>query len=559
MGVPPYVSMYPRYIAGAIWTHSPRTEVLYQTIDQVRTSFDAAWNLWSTADLLLLIAGMIVPGKYLGGTPISVREARELFSHECISHIPKLLVGPWARFGCGLEGGKISLSSEVLSPPFDYIVSGDAEIFMRDVILSGDLESVPTSIIRENMTEIEEYAVRGARIITQHPGYRRKHLICEIETYRGCPRFITGGCSFCVEPSYGMPQMRDSNDIAREVEALYTIGVRAFRLGRQADMFTYGSTEIGLEEFPSPNPEAIEDLFSRVRHVAPHPLTLHIDNVNPGTVAHHPAESRQVARIIMKYHTVGDVAAFGVESLDPEVKRRNNLKVDAEEALKAVRIINDVGAEAPPWELPHLLPGINLLYGLPGESRRTLEYNMEFLKTLLEEGLMVRRINIRQVIGFEGTRLGRTRYARIRHQDFYRHKQEIRSKIDIAMIQRVAPLGTVIHSAFVERVEGNSLLLRPLGSYPLLCHMPQGRDMPDVTDVFVVSHGPRSVSVLPFPFSVHNATLAQWKSIPGIGAKRAARLKGAVSWKSIAEIESALGIEIPSWLARTLRFQKQTK
>jgi len=105
LGVPPYVSTYPRYIAGAIWSKGSQTEILYNTIDQVRESFRRAQQRWSKTDLIILIAGMIVPGKYLGGTPISVREAKELFSAPELEDIPKVLVGPWARFGCGLEGG----------------------------------------------------------------------------------------------------------------------------------------------------------------------------------------------------------------------------------------------------------------------------------------------------------------------------------------------------------------------------------------------------------------------------------------------------------------------
>ena len=556
LGVPPYLSIYPRYMAGAIWSKAPRTEIIYQTIDQVRLSFERAWGLWSTADMLILIAGMIVPGKYLGGTPISVREARELFSNEQVSHIPKFLAGPWGRFGCGLEGGKISLSSDVLSPPFDYIIKGDPEVVIASIFESDDLSSIDLSLERTSASEIEEYTLRGARVVEQYPGITRGYVICEVETYRGCPRFLTGGCSFCVEPSYGLPQMRDVNDIVREIEALYSYGVRAFRIGKQADLFTYGSVEMGEVEFPTPDPEVIETLFSKIRHVAPDLQVLHIDNVNPGTIARHPDESREVAKSIIRYHTLGDVAAFGIESLDPEVMRRNNLKVDAEDALEAVRIINEVGRDAPAWELPHLLPGINLLYGLPGESRHTLEHNLTFLNTLLEENLLVRRINIRQVIGFEGTRMGHKQHQRVKRHHFYRHKQEIREKIDTEMLKRVAPYGTIIRSAFVEQREGNSLLLRPLASYPLLCHMPAADETPSVTDVFVVDHGPRSVTVLPFPFSPNTASLAQWRKIPGIGAKRAARLKSGGPWESIKDIEKHLDCSLPSWLSHTLDFEK---
>ena len=131
------------------------------------------------------------------------------------------------------------------------------------------MESANLDATRANASEIEPYTMRGAQIVTQYPGFSNRHIICEIETYRGCPRFLTGGCSFCVEPSYGIPQQRAVNDIVKEIESLYKLGIRAFRLGHQADLFTYGSQEIGEYEFPTPNADAIEELFSKIRKVAP--------------------------------------------------------------------------------------------------------------------------------------------------------------------------------------------------------------------------------------------------------------------------------------------------
>jgi len=554
LGVPPYVSPYPRYIAGAIWIESPHTEVLYQTIDQVRKMEDPQ-RLWSTADMLLLIAGMIVPGKYLGGTPVSVKEAKRFFSDVRLDDIPKLLVGPWARFGCGLEGGRMAVSSDVLLPPFDFIVPGDPEVVLAAVMSdNGNLSDVDLSATRETPQDMEEYAVRGAHLIPQHPGYSRGHIICEIETYRGCPRYITGGCSFCTEPLYGHPKQRHPSDVAKEIEALHREGVQAFRIGNQADLFTYGSKEIGDEEFPKPNPDTIQELFSKIRQAAPQLNVLHIDNVNPGTIARHPDESRSIARIIIKHHTSGDVAAFGVESLDPEVMRQNNLKANEEDVMRAIRLLNEVGGHRPPWGLPHLLPGINLLYGLSGESKRTLDYNLSFLERLLKENLIVRRINIRQVIGFPGTRIGSKRKSTLKRHEFFRHKKQIRESIDFEMIRRVAPYGTIIRSAFVEQKQGNTHLLRPLGTYPPLCFMPDGQSIDELTDVFVVDHGPRSLSVLPYPLEVSKASLAQWKAVPGVGAKRAARIKGAETIVSAEQLVDLLELELPSWLTRSLSF-----
>ncbi len=554
--MPPYISTYPRYIAGAIWSKDAHAEILYTTIDQVRESFDRAIDTWSTVDIAILIAGMIVPGKYIGGTPISVREARTLFSDSRLEDVPKMLVGPWARYGYGQQGGKVALSSLSLTPPFDYIAPGDPEMVIASISEEhwnpekGDLDACA-----KNPHDIEEYAKRGARIVSQHPEFNRKHLIAEIETYRGCARYLTGGCSFCVEPLYGMPRQRNPDDIVKEIEALYESGVRAFRIGKQADLFVFGSTEMGEEEFPAPNPELIESLFSKIRNVAPDLEVLHIDNVNPGTIAHHPEESTSVARSIIKHHTTGDVAAFGIESVDPEVVRRNNLKVNMEEALTAVRILNEVGSGREDSGLPHLLPGINLLYGLPGESKKTIEHNMEFLQTLVDEGLMVRRINIRQVIGFENTRVIDDDRSRLKRNQFFKHKEVVRSSIDTIMIQRIAPPGTIIRSVYLEGNEGKGLLLRPLGTYPLLCRMASGTHPDSISDVVVVDHGPRSLTVLPYPIHPSKISLAQWRSIPGIGNKRAARVKAAGLLTSVSQIEERLDNPLPEWLKHTITFE----
>ncbi|MFW9770477.1 MAG: radical SAM protein, partial [Candidatus Thorarchaeota archaeon] len=413
---------------------------------------------------------------------------------------------------------------------------------------------VDLGLTRESASEIEGFVKIGVSIISQHPGFLSGHIICEIESYRGCPRFLTGGCSFCVEPLYGPPQQRDATAIAEEIQALYNLGIRAFRIGHQADLFTYGSKEMSEVEFPTPSPSSIEDLFSKIRKGAPDLNVLHIDNVNPGTIARHPKESMEVARTIMKYHTPGDVAAFGVESTDPEVIRKNNLKADMEEVVEAVRILNEVGRIREPWGLPHLLPGINLLYGLPGESKKTLEYNMEFLKFILQESLLVRRINVRQVIGLPGTGFKQDEKQKIKRNQFFKHRQQIRENIDVEMIKRVAPYGTVIRSVFVDGMAGNSYLLRPLGTYPLLCHMPLGTRDGEPKDVFVVDHGPRSLTVLPYPFNVRKASLAQWKKVPGIGAKRAARTKTNDSIINVDQLQSVLDVELPSWFSRTLNF-----
>ena len=180
---------------------------------------------------------------------------------------------------------------------------------------------------------------------------------------------------------------------------------------------------------------------------------------------------------------------------------------------------------------------------------------MDFLNRILAEGLMVRRINVRQVIGLSGTRLSTGIRSRIKRNQFFKHREEIRDNIDIEMIRRVAPVGTVLQSVFVDGVAGNALLLRQLGTYPLLCHMPHGTDTSTPRNVFVVGYGPRSLTVLPYPFNPSQLSLSQWRAIPGVGGKRATRIKAAQSLSSITDVSESLDMDLPAWLTRAMDFR----
>ena len=129
---------------------------------------------------------------------------------------------------------------------------------------------------------------------------------------------------YTYEPKY-LPDFRPIEDIIFEIKALYENGIRYFRLGNQPCIFLYMAKDAGKKEFPKPNPEAIDELFKKIRTVAPNLKTLHIDNANPGIIARNPNECKKITKMIIKYHTSGDVAAFGVESINPEIIKKNNL------------------------------------------------------------------------------------------------------------------------------------------------------------------------------------------------------------------------------------------
>jgi len=520
LGVPPYLSPYPRYVTGAILQRNPEGKVRYFTIDQLRQNASNVLPQLDDSDLLVVIAGVAVPGKYLGGTPADLREIARYM--RLISKPVMVLGGPAAAFGCGVEGGELAERPDrMISSLFDVIVSGDVEVVVAELVKEKLSESkVDRASRRGGAAEIAQYAIKGAEIVKQHPNYPET-LICEIETYRGCARSVTGGCSFCIEPLYGLPDFRPIDDVVAEARTLNMLGVKHFRIGRQPDIFTYMASGIGEDEFPKPNPEALRKLFRGIRSECPDIETLHIDNANPGVIARHPKECEEIAKIIVQYHTPGDVAAFGVESVDPLVIRMNNLKAQPEQTLSAIELINKVGSARGSNGLPELLPGINFLHGLMGETLETYRLNLEFMKDVLKRGLLVRRINIRQVIPFANTKMSSigNKIVRKNKSVFLAYKEKMRREVDLPMLRRLVPTGTVVRHVRTEIREGNMTHARQVGTYPLLVTVPDAIQLNMWLDVSIVGHGYRSVTGIPFPLNLNTASSRLLKALPRMSQK----------------------------------------
>jgi len=512
-GVPPYVSTYPRYVAGALVDAGvPRERITYHTIDALRDERNR-WRTVEDADLLIYVGGMTVPGKYVGGTPAEPDEVREL---AWTADGTTVLGGP-VRFGVGEENaGGIETERDDLD--FDFVAKGDVEAAVYDLV-HGGMEGFGDRM-RDN-DEIARWARAGAFVIEQHPNHP-EYLIAEMETSRGCPY----RCSFCTEPLYGAdPSFRTPEAVVGEVAALADHGARHFRLGRQADILAYGG------DGEAPNPEALRALYGGIREAVPDLGTLHLDNMNPVTIVRWPEKAREGIRVIAEHNTPGDTAAFGLESADPVVQEQNNLNVTAEECFRAVEIVNEEGGwrpgdEADPPRLPKLLPGINLVHGLQGERAETFEHNRRFLERLYDAGLLVRRINVRQVMAFAGTDMSETgaALADAHKREFKRYKREIREEIDNPMLQRLAPPGTVLEDVHLEYHRDGRTFGRQLGTYPLLVGIPGERPLGHTIDVAVTDHGYRSVSGVPYPLDVNAASMAELTAVPGVGRDRAGDL-----------------------------------
>ncbi|MBC2699609.1 MAG: radical SAM protein [ANME-2 cluster archaeon] len=520
LGVPPYISPYPRYIAGAMIDQGiPQAHIHYITIDQIRKG--QGHDMLNAAGLMVIIAGMTVPGKYLRGTPINLSEISDIT--RAAAGTPVILGGP-IRLGYGSQGGMRASGFELAGLT---LAQSDIEAFVYDMLAPvGGLKDPDSVDHRERTTqEIARWGVKGAFMIRQHPDY--PNVMCELETYRGCAR--PEHCSFCTEPFYGEPNFRDIKDVVSEVGALYHHGARYFRIGRQPDLFSYHARDWG-GELLVPDPDAIEQLYRGIRNSAPGLKVLHMDNANPGTIAAYPVESEQIARIIVKYHTSGDVAAMGMESADPAVVRANCLKAMPEDVLEAIKLVNRVGDRRGDNGLPELLPGLNIIHGLKGENKETFDHNFRFLKMLLDSGLMVRRINIRQVMAFPGTSMWQDEGTGKYHDLFMRSKDKVRKEIDLPMLERLVPVGTVLKKVMCEVHDGITFG-RQMASYPLLVGIPDRLPLGKFIDVTVTGHGHRSITAIPYPLDINSAGAKLISQLPGVGKKRTRNIiRGRPYW-----------------------------
>lgn len=497
-GVPPFLSPYPRYVAGALVLAGVEPDsIMYKTIDYLR---ERELLLDEGFEQVIIIGGAVVPGRYLGEKIGTRREIEELVD-----------ANPGQSF---ILGGPVSA---VIPERENLLVApGDPEAFVHDFIRGRPPRQHRTA------EEISKWSVAGAWIAEQHPSW--PHIICEMETYRGCPR--ERHCTFCSEGLLEKRESRKMEDVLEEIDALASHGVSRFRLGRQPDILQYGTTFRKYREgFPEPNPSFMKEFLRelRTRQSDKKIKTLCVDNANPGTVAAFPDESRDILSALAMTVTPGDTLALGIESFDPEVIRQNNLKTMPGESLRVIEIMNETGGGRQDG-LPRLLPGINLLHGLRDETMETFRKNYESLKEVRDRGLLLRRINIRQVLPFPGTPLYRqpVNVSKKMRNRFEYYREMIRDDIDTVMLERIFPAGTLLRDCMAVENRAGWTYARQITSYAITLKIPADIEKGEPFDAIIVDHRERSLVALPFPVEINRLGETALWSIPGIG-KRTAR------------------------------------
>ena len=536
-GVPNYLGFHIRYICGVLEERG--IEYTYMTVDQWRMAYKSKLEnpdgrnfireRMKNLDGAIVLAGAVVPGKYIRGTPISLREVDALLS-SIPSAIP-VLCGGWA-IRHWRQNGWVSPRNNLFCSVKD-----------TDATLNYFLSTGTWSHTKRTSEEWSRWALRGAssKAVTEHPDLTsnvkmKGPLIYEIELYQGCVRFKRG-CKFCIEPKKGIPLWRDENDVIKEINTSIDNGVVNVRIGGATDIYTYRAEGVEDLEYPIPNPEPVSKVLHGARENKSLKI-LHVDNANPSIIAQNIEPSTEITKNLVTYLSDGAVLSFGMESADPEVHRANWLNCDPEQLKTAIRHINEHGRERGPRGLPKLLPGLNFIAGLNGESSSTYDMNLQLLREIKSEGLWLRRINIRQVDG--------RGFQDVPEAEFKSFKKSVREEIDRPMLEEIAPVGTKLSGVWWESREGRIRLPehvldkrfrepsvygtpgvtfgRQIGAYPLLVGVPYSIPLETESDIIVTSHGMRSLSGIECGLDINSATQNQLEALPGIGAKASWRI-----------------------------------
>jgi len=161
---------------------------------------------------------------------------------------------------------------------------------------------------------------------------------------------------------------------------------------------------------------------------------------------------------------------------------------------------------------------------------------------MFDEGLLVRRINLRQVIPIPGTKMHSFGNKNVKKHkaEFKRFKRKVREQIEHPMLRRLIPQGTILKDIFTEVYDGKLTFGRQLGSYPLLVGIPGVFPLDKFFNVNIVDYGYRSVTAVPFPLNINSVPRETIEAIPGIGKKRAARILAKRPFRNKEELINSL-------------------
>lgn len=451
LGVPPYLSVHSRYISGFLAEKDRK--YYYLTIDDIRYSkgeihFEKSFNkrilnttknkdnvkeILNKADNIFIVMGCFVKYDYVSAEPPIFNEVKEILKPLKISG-QKILFYSLGRNNIP----KKVIEQIIPQDTFDLVYFGNVYNYFLNF---------SENHFAPNYDKLDSIAIHSADILKQ----LERPLVIEIETSTGCNR--KPGCTFCIEGLRGIPiEYRKIDSIVNEIKALYFLGARFFRLGKQPNFYAYMDS----------NPTKIKELLKTIRKECPDIKTLHIDNASPQNVA--TKNGKLITQAIVKYCTSANIAPLGVESFDEVVRDKCNLNGTVEDIHNSINIINKYGKIRGNDGIPKFLPGINIIYGLEEQNEKTLEKNLENFDKILNSNNFVRRVFVRKLTSPYGEQFDT--YSQEDIEEFKKWKEIIEEKFSIPMLKKVYPVGLKLKNLRMEMYKDGDSILRSMGTCP---------------------------------------------------------------------------------------------
>ena len=193
-----------------------------------------------------------------------------------------------------------------------------------------------------------------------------------------CPIGIPPGCGYCSVPSmFGPPRSISEEIIVREIKELVELGVRRVVL-EAPDLLDYGREELVKPKpltdprSPGPNIEKLESLFKKIfgiKEVRSGKISVLIENIKANLA------DESVVEVLGRYFKNSEIH-LGCETGDRKHAEKIGRPLYPEEVLRATKLLKKVG----------LKPHIYFIYGLPFQTRKSVENTIKIMEECVKEG-----------------------------------------------------------------------------------------------------------------------------------------------------------------------------
>ncbi len=254
---------------------------------------------------------------------------------------------------------------------FDYVVVGDCEIVIRDLI-KNILKGKMFPEIKGVWYKKNKRLVSGGRAefvdLNKIPAFAPKHgLFSPIEITRGCPYY----CHFCSIPYIygGKLRHRDIGEIIKWVKIAKKHNRRVINF-LTPNAFSYGSPDGKIIKKGK-----IRELLKRLAEIKGVTIIFgnYLSNIRPDFI------SEELMSLVKEY-TKTKTVHIGGQSGSDGVLKRVNAGYTVNDVKKAVKIIKKLGFNCQ----------VDIIFGLPEETEADRKKTLDFINFLIDQGVKPR-------------------------------------------------------------------------------------------------------------------------------------------------------------------------